>query len=174
MTELKQACADLEITLTSTLKGYEPKSESNDWPHFSWRVTLHYQGRKANFDYRTGVAHVNPPKSYYLRSHLLGGMGANIPADWQTSHTVFCTNLRNAWFRDGRAPIAPSVADVVSCLLSDCSSASNDTFESFCSEFGYDTDSRKALKTYKACQKILCKCVGLFGADLHKLTGLKH
>ena len=46
----------------------------------------------------------------------------------------------------------PDLADVLDCLASDASSYINSRdFEDFCSEFGYDTDSRKAERTYKAC-----------------------
>ena len=38
------------------------------------------------------------------------------------------------------------------CLIVD-SEACSETFESWCSNFGYDTDSRKAMDTYLACQK---------------------
>lgn len=42
--------------------------------------------------------------------------------------------------------VKPTPYDVLACLTKyDCG-----TFENFCSEFGYDTDSRKAEKTYKA------------------------
>ena len=43
-------------------------------------------------------------------------------------------------------PIAPTAYDVLACLTK------NDpgTFEDFCSEFGYDEDSRKAEKIYNA------------------------
>lgn len=33
----------------------------------------------------------------------------------------------------------------------------NDTFQDFCDNFGYDTDSIKALKTYKACLNLTKK-----------------
>ena len=42
------------------------------------------------------------------------------------------------------------------CFLSD-GQGSRCGFEEFCSEFGYDTDSRKAYKTFKACEKSLHK-----------------
>jgi len=43
--------------------------------------------------------------------------------------------------------------DIMDSLSLDCSSAS-DTFEDFCNEFGYETDSRKAYETWQACVKI--------------------
>ncbi len=43
-------------------------------------------------------------------------------------------------------PVAPTAYSVLACLTKyDCG-----TFEDFCSEFGYDTDSKTAEKTYKA------------------------
>lgn len=41
---------------------------------------------------------------------------------------------------------APTLYDVLACLQK----YDVGTFEDFCGEFGYDTDSRKAFKTYKA------------------------
>lgn len=40
----------------------------------------------------------------------------------------------------------PTAYDILSCLTK----YDPDTFENFCSEFGYDTDSKKAEKTYNA------------------------
>lgn len=45
-------------------------------------------------------------------------------------------------------PVAPNSYSVLACLTK----YDPGTFENFCHEFGYDTDSRKALKTYKAVQ----------------------
>lgn len=42
------------------------------------------------------------------------------------------------------------------CFLSD-GQGSCYGFEKFCSEFGYDTDSRRAYKTFKVCEKSLHK-----------------
>lgn len=58
------------------------------------------------------------------------------------------------------------------CALNDGLGA-KDSFENFCSEFGYDTDSRndsrKAEKIYKACQKQLSKLERVFDCDLYDL-----
>lgn len=40
----------------------------------------------------------------------------------------------------------------LTCFVSDATCSQNG-FEDFCSEFGYDSDSRKALKIFKACEK---------------------
>ena len=48
----------------------------------------------------------------------------------------------------------PKVLDVLDCLASDASSVDNSDFESWCGEMGWDTDSRKAEKTYKVCEHL--------------------
>ena len=45
----------------------------------------------------------------------------------------------------GKAPLA---RDVMNCLISDSSSVQGRSFEDWASDMGYDTDSRKAERTY--------------------------
>ena len=58
----------------------------------------------------------------------------------------------------------PNINGVLECLQSD--SLSGDfTFEGFCDEFGYDSDSRKAEKTFKACQETRFKLKKFFNGN---------
>ena len=50
-------------------------------------------------------------------------------------------------------PKKPSLDDVLYCLVNDAL-ACEMSFEYWCSELGYETDSRKALQTYLDCQDI--------------------
>lgn len=54
------------------------------------------------------------------------------------------------------------------CSVSDAVAAKN-SFDDFCCEFGYDNDSRKAEKIYKACEKTLLKVEKVFDCDLYDL-----
>lgn len=48
----------------------------------------------------------------------------------------------------------PDAADVLDCLASDASGVENSqSFEDWCSEYGYNTDSRKAHRTYTICKR---------------------
>lgn len=58
----------------------------------------------------------------------------------------------------------PTAHGCLDCLLSDAQSGEMD-FPEFCSEFGYDEDSRRAEKTWKACQKAAPKLRRLLGED---------
>ena len=45
--------------------------------------------------------------------------------------------------------VPPSALDILHCIRLD--NPHDETFENWCSEYGYDTDSRKAEKMYRAC-----------------------
>lgn len=55
------------------------------------------------------------------------------------------------------------------CALSDGISA-KESFEDFCYNFGYDTDSRNAERIYKTCAKTLTKLERVFKCDLYDLV----
>lgn len=64
----------------------------------------------------------------------------------------------------------PVCADVLDCLINDAQSVDmGDTFETWCAEYGYDTDSRKAEKTYRACQLIAGKLSAFLGDAREKV-----
>jgi hypothetical protein len=56
--------------------------------------------------------------------------------------------------------------DVERCLFNDaeCFESSSD-FEDFCFNFGWDTDSIKALKAYESCKEIYLKLVQAIGSE---------
>jgi hypothetical protein len=56
---------------------------------------------------------------------------------------------------------AIALMDAVSCFISDAVCGSQ-SFEDFCSDLGYDQDSRKAKRTHKACIKQYEKASKLF------------
>lgn len=62
-------------------------------------------------------------------------------------------------------PVAPSPASLLYSLILD-SSAVGQSFESWCDEYGYDTDSRKAHQTYMDCQANADKLARVFAPDV--------
>lgn len=120
------------VTLSLAFLGYQPRKKDSDWPHFAWRVTLQRCGESYSSDYRTGIGHAKPlPKAYV----------SNSPA-------------ATKWYNNVKNVNKPTSADIVYSLMSDAQSGS-ETFEEFCANCGYDTDSRKAFDTYLACQGAL-------------------
>ena len=62
----------------------------------------------------------------------------------------------------------PDACDVLNCMASDAGGYDNArSFEEWCDEFGYDTDSRKAEKAYKHIGKSRAKLFNLLGSDLY-------
>lgn len=61
---------------------------------------------------------------------------------------------------------APETADVLDCLASDSASIeSARDFADWCADFGYDTDSRKAHKTYTVCKRQADRLKAFMGAQ---------
>ena len=60
---------------------------------------------------------------------------------------------------------APALVDVLYSLVMDASVLDYDTFADWASDFGYDSDSIKAKKIYKACRKIAVKLNRLIDLD---------
>ena len=66
----------------------------------------------------------------------------------------------------------PSDYSLLACMSMD--SYQSDTFEDWCGEFGYDTDSRKALDTFLKCQKISSDINRFFtDAELEQLQDIQ-
>lgn len=55
------------------------------------------------------------------------------------------------------------------CFVSDAISGSY-TYEEFCDEFGYDEDSRRAEKTWKACKRTSKKLARIYEGDIYDLS----
>jgi len=63
----------------------------------------------------------------------------------------------------------PTADEVLDCLASDSASVENARdFEDWAQEFGYDTDSRKAEKTYRQCERQAEKLKRLLGEEAYK------
>lgn len=61
---------------------------------------------------------------------------------------------------------APTAADVLDSLASDSASIENARdFADWASDFGYDADSRKAERTYRACERLARRLRRFLGSD---------
>ena len=81
-----------------------------------------------------------------------------------------CTLIRGKvsqsfdFYRHFERKEALPVTDLLYCVISDAS-AMDETFESWCSNYGYDSDNISALKTYNACIENGRKLVGIFSPN---------
>lgn len=91
--------------------------------------------------------------------------------EWQQNAHGFSVTLKYQGrrytfdFWQGSAITAdPTAEGCLECLLSDAASGDS-TFEDFCAELGYDQDSRKAERVWKACKQTRSRLERLLGAD---------
>lgn len=95
--------------------------------------------------------------------------GSHFDDDKQSRYIFPCKlscNGKSYSFKFGQSIAAgderPSMYDVLACMTK----YDPGTFENFCSEYGYDTDSRKAEKTYKAVCKEFAAMERLFSPEV--------
>lgn len=109
--------------------------------------------------------------------------GAPDDGDWPAGAfhwkvTLRCGKRRlTTEFHQGPAHTSePSAADVLSCLVSDAASVEFEgSFEAWADSLGYDADSRRAERTYKACERIRDQIRRFLpDHDLGDLAGLEH
>jgi hypothetical protein len=140
-----------------------------EWPHDVWSVTLHHGDKTHTTEFKCGIGHRKLPAGFPKKDIRGGGRGSEYYVE------------RLGWLDDVKAaeaaltkPVAPTTADVLACLLSDASNAS-ETFEEWCSNFGYSDDSMKVMEIYRACQKTRSALQRFLGQELmDRLGSLEH
>lgn len=98
--------------------------------------------------------------------------------DWQRKAHPYTVTLRYqrrqltvAFFMGPAHTREPTAQDVLYCLLTD-SYASDETFESWASDYGYNPDSRKAERVYQACKRNTAGLRRLLGDDFEAFQQL--
>lgn len=133
-----------------------------DWPFIGYQCRLIRNGREVwAGPYKLGIGHVKIPK---IREGLPFSHGIQF-----TQEEGYCWNVLklrpHADIKDkalqsslcAKLAIAqkviPKLTDVLHSLLLD-GAAIDRTFEDWCAELGYDSDSIRALETFQACERI--------------------
>ena len=70
------------------------------------------------------------------------------PPAWRVTLRRAGRRLTVPWYQGPAVCSEPTAEDVLACLLSDATSA-DESWESWCSEYGYDPDSRRDYATYQ-------------------------
>ena len=115
----------------------DSRKDLKNWSDASdaWLVTINGQA----FDYYTGIGHrvENSLVDVRYRGHK-----------WDKY--MYPKNIELS------KPVTPKFDSILACLVQDAVGSAQ-TFDDWCSDYGYDTDSRKALNTYMACQEVAKK-----------------
>lgn len=117
-------------------------------------------------------------KQFEIKASYKGNKKWNCNSDNFNNHMVKVTNTETKqsitfeFWASINNPILNREYDILNafyCFVSDAISGDY-SFEEFCSEFGYDEDSRTAEKTWKSCQKQADKLSKIFDGDLYELA----
>ena len=131
---------------------YKGQIKRDEWDCDAWVFNLN----GILFDYHTGLGHRGKPTDYskILAKSEFPGLTQNDLVRQTSYGRGYLAMIENS-----RKPVEPPIQDLLYALLLD-SEAGTQSFASWCSDFGYETDSRKAFRTYEACQENydkLCK-----------------
>jgi len=174
-TELAKALNAIGFSL-ETISGPRGVLESattkdgKPWQCLRYSVLLKFNGREiieTNFSF--GIGHVNISAVKVPPSTIIPGWPndeAGFLAVWQRKPNANFTDkemqLRVAQRLARLQKLNPTLPSVLYSLLSE-STAYGQTFEDWCGDLGYDTDSRKAEEIFKACEST--------GRKLSKIDG---
>ena len=121
---------------------------------------------KVGFSCKWADKNPNMEPSPYMTRHFRCVIKMSCPNDWRQFGRSSKTRQMVVYFSQGSAHTSePTCADVLDCLASDVTGIESQSFEDWCSDLGYDTDSRTAERTYNAVYKQLNSLTRLFGND---------
>jgi hypothetical protein len=113
------------------------KTIENDFNEYLKSIKT-YNGKKLNFGHGPTVKGYDIDEIYSRIRKRISETIKELSEEQETFHTDQADEI-----------VHPSAYDVLTCLTK----YDPGTFENFCSEFGYDTDSRSAVRTYKSVRK---------------------
>lgn len=165
--EMRAAVAELGLTMDAVFVPFsKSRNAASKDPSLNWKITIKRNGREVlTTDYMQGSGHCPAYKTpdRYAKARMIAYECEHGVSAWlaPSSDTVLG--------RRGK-PILPEIGDVFYSLVIDAGAIDHATFEDWASDFGYDTDSRSAEATYRACLEIALKLRAALGDDgLNKL-----
>jgi hypothetical protein len=105
--------------------------------------------------------------------------GAPRREDWPDAHAYLVTlrfqrrRLTVPFYAGSAHCTEPTAADVLACLVSDAS-AGEVSFQEFCDAMGYDSDSRAAERTWRACARTAPRLRRFLGEHFETVAAAEH
>ena len=127
-------------------------------PTLNWRVTFSRAGRTLTTDYSAGIAHL-PGYVHKMRRTV-----ADAEYEKRCAESGLCA--REFESQGLRKIPAPAASDVLHCLLMDAEALDASGFEEWADNLGYDSDSRAAERTYRACLETGLQLRAMIGDEL--------
>ena len=104
-----------------------------------------------------------PFKAKYIGRHTKNGWVSNAWTVTIHNNEFPCHIGIGLKSKDGTTRV-PDIKGVMRSLLRDMD-AGDKTFEEFCSDYGYDEDSRKAYALWEECGRVMVRVQALFSPD---------
>lgn len=130
------ALANAGIKFNITAKGKGLKREN--WECDGWLLELSHKNNTEYFDYFTGIGHRKVSKANLNWINSAKASGRYNPRMYAEEIAKYAE------------PVKPELCGVIHSLIMD-SSAMYESFDNWCDNFGYDSDSLKAFNIYQAC-----------------------
>lgn len=138
----------------SRSRNAKANAKPNDFS-LNWLVNISKGARTLTTDYMQGIAHI---PGYKQETRW------TVDAFEDLKHACETGTVKRGGFMSKPIP-APELRDVLYSLASDASVIDSGSFEEWASEYGYDTDSRTAEHTYRACLKTALELRAMIGED---------
>lgn len=150
----------MEVKYLKTGKYFDDDKEERD----IYEITISKNGRKYTFNFGQSISNSG---FYYTKGRQKIAIDRRFLTKGKNELARYIRNKIDWGFiNNGKSdlihyPIAPTAYDVLAAVQK----YDIGTFEDFCSEFGYDTDSKKAEKTYNAVKEEYLNIARLFTED---------
>lgn len=156
----------IECVYSKTGKYFPDDKEERD----IYNVTMSRGNRKYSFSFGQSIVNSG---FYYTKGKRIVPIDRKRINEKNLSFSIKCKDrdfLNNGKSDVIHYPKEPTFYDILACLQK----YETGSFEDFCSEFGYDTDSKKAEKTYNAVKDEYQNLCALFtDAELEQLQEIQ-
>lgn len=166
------AVRDIGLTMTAVFVPWsQSRNKGEKYPSLNWLVTLHIgKSELLTTNYMAGSGHC---PAYKASVRAMGGANCIMRQDaikWECENGKTARTMEGYSHITGGNPILLDMRDVLHSLVPDADVIDAGGFIEWADTFGYDSDSRKAEATYRACLEIALKLRNSLGeANLTKL-----
>ena len=160
--EIKNVLDEMGISIKSKFIPFsKSRYKDDEILSLNWEITLLKNEKEIlSSDYSMGTGHCPANKTNNKGSNLKEMIAKECEEGFETwyGNALYYVHVNK------KKPIHPDMVNFVWCIFCDARYGT-DNFEDFCSNFGYDTDSRRAEKMWKESVEIAAKFYSSFTTD---------
>lgn len=170
---------DKKIVLTTKFIPFSLSRNSEEkTKSLNWKITISSSTGKYTSDYTKGIGHLPYKKNQFLNLNSYQRKSINDAIDF-ASETGVAKKLtivgKDIHFGFGNFEFpTPTIKEVLESLVLDSNVKDYLSFESWASDFGFNTDSRVSEKIYKDCQRTAEGLANVLGcvSEIQKLSDI--